>query len=203
MSDDDPITPRKTPRQARAEATVEAIIEAAARILEREGLEAFNTNAIARQAGVSVGSLYQYFPGKDAVMAALIRRESQAFARALEAALRTARSKSLAGAVFTIAETAVAHQAARPRLARLLDLEEERLGLQAEARGRDRRVSDILAAFLVERRLGDHEAALDILHMSRGMIDAALERGAADGLSMRLTRAVLGYLSLSPSRVGQ
>ncbi|HQP19465.1 MAG TPA: helix-turn-helix domain-containing protein, partial [Phenylobacterium sp.] len=107
MRDDDPITPRKTPRQARAEATVEAIIEAAARILEREGLEAFNTNAIARQAGVSVGSLYQYFPGKDAVMAALIRRESQAFARALEAALRTALSKSLAGAVFTIAETAV------------------------------------------------------------------------------------------------
>lgn len=199
----DPITPRKQPRQARAAATVDAIIEAAARILERDGLEAFNTNAVARAAGVSVGSLYQYFPGKDAIMAALIRQESQAFARALDEVLRTARAKSLAGAVFSIAETAVAHQAARPRLARLLDLEEERLGLQAEARGRDRRVSDILAAFLAERRLGDHEAALDILHMSRGMIDAALERGAADGLAMRLTRAVLGYLSLSPGRVGQ
>jgi AcrR family transcriptional regulator len=194
----DPAAPRKQPRQARAAATVDAIIEAAARILEAQGLEAFNTNAVARLAGVSVGSLYQYFPAKDAIMAALIRRESQAFAEALEAALRTARSKSLAGAVFTLAETAVAHQAARPRLARLLDLEEERLGLQAEVRGRDRRVSDILAAFLSQRRLGDHEAALDILHMSRGMIDAALERGAVDGLAMRVTRAILGYLSLSP-----
>lgn len=201
MTGEDPTTPRKRPRQARAEATVDSIIEAAARILERDGVEAFNTNAVARLAGVSVGSLYQYFPGKDAIMAALIRRENQAFTQALDTALRTARSKSLAGAVFTLAETAVAHQAARPRLARLLDLEEERLGLQAEARGRDRRVSDILAAFLSQRRLGDHEAALDILHMARGMIDAALERGATNGLSMRVTRAVLGYLSLSPGPV--
>lgn len=203
LTQTDPTTPRRRPRQPRAEATVEALVEAAARLLEAEGLEAFNTNAVARKAGVSVGALYQYFPGKDAIMAALVQREGQAFAQALDVALRTARSQSLAGAVFSLADASVRHLAARPRLARLLDLETERLGLRAAGGGRERRASDVLAAFLAERRLGDHEAALDILHMSRGMIDAALERGATDGLSMRLTRAVLGYLSLSPSRVGQ
>lgn len=52
--------PRKRPRQARSVATFEAILEAAARILE------INTNAVAELAGVSIGSLYQYFPSKDA-----------------------------------------------------------------------------------------------------------------------------------------
>ncbi len=68
----DPLSPRKRPRQKRSAATVEVILDGAARILEREGLDAFNTNAVAVAAGVSVGSLYQYFPGKDAVMAALL-----------------------------------------------------------------------------------------------------------------------------------
>ena len=60
------LKPRKTPSQQRAAGTVAAIIEAAAQVLETEGFEGFNTNAIARLAGVSIGSLYQYFPGKDA-----------------------------------------------------------------------------------------------------------------------------------------
>lgn len=198
---DDPISPRKRPRQARAEATVAAMVEAGARILEEGGLEAFNTNAVARRAGVSVGSLYQYFPGKDAIMAALIRREATAFDKALSEALRGTTRLGLAGAIFTLARVAVAHQAGRPRLSRLLDLEEQRLNLGPEVRGRDRRVADALAAFLAERRLGDREAALDILHMSRGLIDAALDRGATSGLEMRLTRAILGYLSLPPEAV--
>jgi AcrR family transcriptional regulator len=60
------------PRQARAVVTRTAILEAAAHILASGGLAAFNTNAVAARAGVSIGSLYQYFPNKDALMAALI-----------------------------------------------------------------------------------------------------------------------------------
>jgi AcrR family transcriptional regulator len=59
-----PINPRKTPRQARARATFDAILEAAARILVNEGYDRLNTNRIAEIAGVSVGTLYQYFPTK-------------------------------------------------------------------------------------------------------------------------------------------
>lgn len=64
--------PRKRPRQARSVATFEAILEAAARILESLGFAGFNTNAVAELAGVSIGSLYQYFPSKDALIVELI-----------------------------------------------------------------------------------------------------------------------------------
>lgn len=69
---------RRRPRQARSRATWEVIVEAAAQVLERRGLAGFNTNAVAERAGVSVGSVYRYFPDKHAILAAAARR---AFAR--------------------------------------------------------------------------------------------------------------------------
>jgi AcrR family transcriptional regulator len=66
---------RRNPKQARAHETIEAIIEATAQILERGGRDALNTNRIAERAGVSIGSLYQYFADKDAILLALARRE--------------------------------------------------------------------------------------------------------------------------------
>ena len=56
-------------------AALPAILEAAARILETGGATGLNTNAIAQRAGVSVGSLYQYFPNKEAILAELIREK--------------------------------------------------------------------------------------------------------------------------------
>jgi AcrR family transcriptional regulator len=66
--------PRKLPRQERARATRDALLTATARILVKEGFDRASTNRIAEEAGVSVGSLYQYFPGKEALVAALIER---------------------------------------------------------------------------------------------------------------------------------
>jgi AcrR family transcriptional regulator len=66
---------RRNPTQARARETIAAILEAAAQILERGGREALGTNRIAERAGVSIGSLYQYFADKDAILLALARRE--------------------------------------------------------------------------------------------------------------------------------
>lgn len=68
---------RKEPRQARARETVEAILTAAARILTSEGFEALTTNRVAAVAGVSVGSLYQYFPNKEALARALCERHTR------------------------------------------------------------------------------------------------------------------------------
>jgi AcrR family transcriptional regulator len=67
-------TPRKEPKQERSRATVDAILEATARVLVEAGYERASTNRIARTAGVSIGSLYQYFPGKEALVAALVER---------------------------------------------------------------------------------------------------------------------------------
>ncbi len=66
---------RRSPRQARSRATWEAIVEAAAQILERRGPAGFNTNEVAERAGVSIGTLYQYFADKHAILAAAARRE--------------------------------------------------------------------------------------------------------------------------------
>ena len=74
MSHAAPLSPRKTPRQSRSRASYEAVLTAAAQILEREGMAGLNTNAVAGRAGVSIGTLYQYFPGKEAIAAELVRR---------------------------------------------------------------------------------------------------------------------------------
>ncbi len=68
------LVPRKQPVQSRSKATVEVVLEAAAQVFESGGYNGANTNLIARRAGVSIGSLYQYFPGKDAILYALMKR---------------------------------------------------------------------------------------------------------------------------------
>jgi AcrR family transcriptional regulator len=66
---------RRSPQQARSRDTVETIFEATARIIEHEGQGALNTNHIAERAGISVGTLYQYFPKKEGILIAMARRE--------------------------------------------------------------------------------------------------------------------------------
>src|ERR1700754_1653935 len=65
---------RRVPRQSRSQATVDAIVEAAAQVFERHGYAAGTTNRIAERAGVSIGSLYQYFPNQDSILVELTRR---------------------------------------------------------------------------------------------------------------------------------
>jgi AcrR family transcriptional regulator len=67
---------RRSPKQARARATCDAILEAASQIFERDGADGFNTNAVAERAGVSIGTLYQYFPDKTAILLAAAEREA-------------------------------------------------------------------------------------------------------------------------------
>jgi AcrR family transcriptional regulator len=71
------LKPRTQAKQVRSRETVEAIVEAAAQVFERYGYAAGTTNRIAERAGVSIGSLYQYFPGKDAILVELIRRHAR------------------------------------------------------------------------------------------------------------------------------
>ena len=66
---------RRIPRQARAAETAETILEGAAQILEAGGLAGFTTNAVAERAGVSIGTLYQYFADKNAILLALARQQ--------------------------------------------------------------------------------------------------------------------------------
>lgn len=85
MSSVPPVEPRRRPTQRRSAETVDAILAATARVLVEEGYDGASTNHIARVAGVSVGSLYQYFPNKQALVLALMRRHSEGMLALLRA----------------------------------------------------------------------------------------------------------------------
>ena len=70
---------RKNPSQQRSKATVEAILDAGARLLLSIGYDKASTNKVAEKAGISIGSLYEYFPGKEAIFAEIRRREDQRY----------------------------------------------------------------------------------------------------------------------------
>lgn len=195
-----PVRPRKTPSQPRSEETVAVIIEAAAQVLEMDGLDGFNTNAVARRAGVSIGSLYQYFPGKDALTAALIRREKTRFSEDMATALTMRSGKA---ALESVIRASVRQQLQRPMLAKLLDIEEGRPTLRAEADDTD--VQALIGAVVLRaapRHPQPQVAADDLFGMIRGMVDAAGERGERniEDLERRVGAAVFGYLARTCQR---
>lgn len=113
--------PRKRPLQERSRETVRVILEAAARIFEERGIAAATTDAIAERAGVSVGSLYQYFPNKESLLATLAACHLLEARGAIEPALAaldgaTPFDVALRGFVHAM----VASHTARPRLHRAL-----------------------------------------------------------------------------------
>jgi len=113
-------TPRKTPRQARSRETVETILQAAARVLVKDGFERTTTNRVAEAAGVSVGSLYQYFPSKEALVAALVIRHMEAMRALILSALEEVRALPLRPAARAMIELVVRAHAVDPALHRVL-----------------------------------------------------------------------------------
>jgi AcrR family transcriptional regulator len=112
------LLPRKLPSQERSRFTVEAILEAAADILVRDGYARLTTNRIAERAGVNVASLYQYFPGKDAIVAELRRRHGTAQRAAVRETLAAPRRKGLEPTLRTLISRGVAAHAVAPALHR-------------------------------------------------------------------------------------
>jgi AcrR family transcriptional regulator len=192
------LKPRKSPRQSRSAQTVEAILEGAARILETRGFDGYTTNAVAERAGVSIGSLYQYFPGKDALTRALIRRET---GRLLAEAAPFADLPDADRALEGVIGAAVAHQLRRPTLARLLDVEEARLPVGDDVEAVSAVIVGTLGRILDRSDLpgaASPEAVHDVLAIIKGMVDAAGQRDERDPAALRgrVRKAVFGYLAL-------
>jgi AcrR family transcriptional regulator len=189
-----PGMPRKRPKQARSAATVANILEAAARILESEGSTGYTTNAVARVAGVSIGSLYQYFPTKEVITRELIALSNNALLADIQRiADLTPPKERLVG----ILDAAVKHQLRRPALARLLDQLESQLPVPPNTEARKILVEiirDSLTAAGFDR--APEVESLDVIAITKGMVDAAGERGETNQelLSIRVKRAVFGYL---------
>lgn len=191
------LRPRKRPTQPRAVETVASILEAAAQILEARGQAAFNTNAVAERAGVSIGSLYQYFPGKDALLIALMQREKERFGADAAAALSEPTGRA---ALRHLIQAAVRQQLGRAELARLLDIAEERPEAREAVDGKSgfgALIHQILARPDLPAQPDTARAADDVGQIIRALTDAAGLRGDTDAtaLERRLCAAVFGYLN--------
>ncbi|HVH48069.1 MAG TPA: TetR/AcrR family transcriptional regulator, partial [Labilithrix sp.] len=144
---------RKPPQQARAQQTVRAILEATVQILDREGLEAATTTRIAEVAGVSIGSLYQYFSHRDAILNALQNRE---FERTLVLIRNVLEERSLdeepERAVREILRGLGALYLAAPGLHRVLAIEGLRVAKAEHVQAFDLRAIDVVRSFLASMR---------------------------------------------------
>lgn len=125
-----PLTrPRKHASQDRSRATVDTLVEATARILVKEGFDKASTNRIAEEAGVSVGSLYQYFPSKEALVAAVIVRHNETLMQTARGALAEVASLPIAKAVRRLVTVAIEAHRIDPKLHRVLAEQLPRTGM--------------------------------------------------------------------------
>ena len=144
--------PRKNATQMRSRATVDALLEATARILIREGFDKASTNRIAAVAGVSVGSLYQYFPSKEALVAAVIDRHNQELMRAVRGELAEAMELPIKEGVRKLVAVAVKAHRIDPRLHLVLAEQIPRVGRLEKAATFNRQNYSLFAAYLERHR---------------------------------------------------
>ncbi|MDE2467003.1 MAG: TetR family transcriptional regulator [Alphaproteobacteria bacterium] len=200
------IKPRKVASQERSRATVEALIEATARILVRDGFERASTNRIAELAGVSVGSLYQYFPGKESLVAAVIERHQQEIMQTVRDELAGVLDMPVEQAVRKLVAIAVKAHRVDPKLHRVLAEQIPRVGklekvasfnsenyalfrTYLESHRDELAVDDLeLASFVCVTSIEalTHNA---VLHHSRMLSDEAMEALTEEG-----ARLVIRYL---------
>jgi AcrR family transcriptional regulator len=119
---------RKAASQDRSRATVDALVEATARILVKDGFDKASTNRIAEVAGVSIGSLYQYFPGKEALVAAVIERHQQEIMQTVRSDLAGVLDEPVEKAIRKLVATAVKAHRVDPKLHRVLAEQIPRVG---------------------------------------------------------------------------
>lgn len=206
-------TARKQPRQARSQATVNAVLQAAIQVIEREGVDAATTTRIAEVAGVSIGTLYQYFSHRDAIFDALQDREFDRALALMQSVLsdgnleRTPR-ETVTAVVRGLAE----HYASCPGLHRLLAIEGLRVTEAERVYAFDTRIVGIIRHFLAAtgapiRRTNLEAAAFVAFQSVRAtMLASLLERPPGLGeedLIEELADLLLRYLVDVPAQAAR
>lgn len=206
--------PRKRPRQERSRATVEVILEAAAHVLVSSGYEAATTKQIAQRAGVSIGSLYQYFPSKEALVATLVERLHQRVLQVLSDKLVPHPIVDLEREVRELVGALVAAYAVNPSLQKVLLEQSPRIGPLQVLRDIETRVELMVQGTLSRTPGFEHSRGnlalivFVIVRALRGAFWAAvIERPELIGtpeLVEELSLLVLGYLQprMSPPATG-
>src|ERR1700733_11488666 len=165
-------TARKRPRQDRSRETVSAILEATARILVKRGYDGLTTNAVAAAAGVSIGSLYQYFSNKTALVSALIDHHIEEMNASVLAELARVAELPIAQAARCVIELTIRAHAIDPELHRVLTEQVPRVGKLARLRELEEISSRMVAGLLVARR---HELAIRDPDMAAFILVSTIE----------------------------
>jgi AcrR family transcriptional regulator len=202
-----PLTnPRKHASQERSRATVDALIEATARILVREGFDKASTNRIAEEAGVSVGSLYQYYPGKEALVAAVIDRHNQEIMQVVRGALAEVASQPIEKAVRRLVAVAIEAHRVDPKLHRVLTEQIPRVGRLQNVEAFNREAYALVRAYLedhsdelrvVDLRLAAFVCVTSIEALTHTAVlrhPEMLSDEAVGTLVDEATRLIVGYL---------
>jgi AcrR family transcriptional regulator len=140
--------PRKSASQQRSRLTVDALLEATARILVREGYDRASTNRIAHMAGVSIGSLYQYFPSKEALVAAVIDRHTEETVQLIRGALIKVAIAPVEEAVRELVKLGIDAHRVNPKLHRVLTEQVPRVGRLDNVQAIDREAYALVRAYL-------------------------------------------------------
>ena len=196
--------PRKAPEQDRSRATVEAIVGAAAHILVKHGYDAFTTNRVAEKAGVSIGSLYQYFPNKDSLLSELMRRHLVEIERGVETMADHALSAPLEEVIRAGIQQNVQSHLIDPELHRVLSEEVPRLGALdwkvAFVARTEKRIRSLLEGRRSEIVVGDIDLAVYIITRTvEAVVHDAIVRQpqalASGALAEEVTRMLVGFLT--------
>ena len=139
--------PRKLPQQDRSKFTVEAILTATAHILTEESYDRASTNRIAERAGISIGSLYQYFPNKASLIAALRDRHVSSMMEVIESKLRNLFDAPIEVVLPEIVKASIAAHAINPKLHKVLHEQVPRLN---ETEMEDR-MTNLLRTYLAKQ----------------------------------------------------
>ncbi|HEY4168589.1 MAG TPA: TetR/AcrR family transcriptional regulator [Reyranella sp.] len=204
-----PTIPRKSASQKRSRAMVETMLDATARVLVREGYDRASTNRIAAVAGVSVGSLYQYFPNKEALVAALVARHNRETLQLVRDALKRVVASDLKEAMRELVTAAVDAHLVDPALHRIFAEQVPRMGQLAKIEALQREAFLLVRTYLEERR---NEISVRDLDVTTSLCVTTVESlthefvinkpdalaGDRDRFIDEVTRLLVGYLMPEP-----
>jgi AcrR family transcriptional regulator len=205
------LKPRKTPAQRRSVVTVDVIFEATIQVLLAHGFEQTTTTRIAERAGVSVGSLYQYFPNKRALLAAVVRRHIAEVVAAGVAACEKARGTSLREMCSAAVSAFVDAKTRRPEVSRALYLPAAAVGADLIVREESERSVRAVHAMLLtasDAKFSHPEIVSQVLVTSViGPMQAAIQAGggapAFAMLRQHLIALCVGYAREMSTPIGK
>lgn len=196
------LKPRKVPVQRRSAATVVAIFEATIQVLLQHGFDRLTTTRVAERAGVSVGTLYQYFPNREALLLAVLGRYVDAIASSLEEACRAQHAQPLERMVGAMCHAFIEAKTRRLDVSRALMQPAVKLGGDALRGAAATRIRQAVAAMLAttgDRKFCDLETtAMVVTTAAMGPVHDAIDRGAGARQLLLLRQALIdlcmGYL---------